>query len=70
MTGFLFRDGRLFAEDIGLSALAEEIDTPFYCYSSAALTQNYRAFAAAFPEALIAYSEALLREELPTLVPL
>ena len=56
MTEFSFRDSRLFAEEVDIAALAEEIGTPFYCYSSAALRQNYRAFSNAFPHALIAYS--------------
>jgi len=57
MNGFAVRDGTLHAEDIDLAALAEEVGTPFYCYSSAALEQNYRRFASAFPPGtLIAYS--------------
>jgi diaminopimelate decarboxylase len=57
MTAFEFRQGRLFAEGVGLAALAQDVGTPFYCYSTAALTGNYRCFADAFPEsALIAYS--------------
>jgi diaminopimelate decarboxylase len=56
MTGFASRGGRLFAEEVDIRGLAQEIGTPFYCYSSAVLTQNYRAFSGAFPDALIAYS--------------
>lgn len=44
-------------EDADLAAIAQEIGTPFYCYSTAALERNYAAFAAAVPKAaLIAYS--------------
>ena len=56
MTAFAYRHGRLFAEDADLSAIAAEIGTPFYCYSSRALVEAYQAYAVAFPDALIAYS--------------
>ena len=57
MNHFAYRNGRLFAEDVDLSALAREVGTPFYCYSSATLERHYRVFAEAFPKsALIAYS--------------
>ena len=56
MTGFARHEGRLFAEEVDLTALADAVGTPFYCYSSGVLAQNYRAFRAAFPHALIAYS--------------
>ncbi|WP_158045960.1 diaminopimelate decarboxylase [Skermanella pratensis] len=45
---FTYRDGVLHAEDVALPALAAAVGTPFYCYSSAALEANYRAFATAF----------------------
>jgi diaminopimelate decarboxylase len=57
MNHFEFRHGRLFAEGVDLAALAEEIGTPFYCYSTATLERHYRVFAGAFPpDTLIAYS--------------
>ena len=57
MNHFHYRDGRLFAEDVDLTALAAEIGTPFYCYSSATLERHYRVFAEAFPkDTLIAFS--------------
>ncbi|HEX3673684.1 MAG TPA: diaminopimelate decarboxylase [Rhizomicrobium sp.] len=57
MNHFAYRGGRLFAEDVDLTALADEVGTPFYCYSSATLVHHYRVFAGAFPkDALIAYS--------------
>jgi diaminopimelate decarboxylase len=44
-------------EDVDLARVAEDIGTPFYCYSTAALTRAYRAFADAVPAgALIAFS--------------
>ncbi|HEY5338346.1 MAG TPA: diaminopimelate decarboxylase [Rhizomicrobium sp.] len=57
MNHFDYRDGRLFAEDVDITALAQQVGTPFYCYSSATLERHYRVFAQAFPKsALIAYS--------------
>ena len=57
MNHFQFREGRLFAEDVDVAALAREIGTPFYCYSTATLERHYRVFAQDFPpDALIAYS--------------
>jgi diaminopimelate decarboxylase len=57
MNHFQYRSGRLFAEDVDLTAVAAEVGTPFYCYSSATLERHYRVFANAFPEdTLIAYS--------------
>jgi diaminopimelate decarboxylase len=57
MNAFVYRHGRLFAEGVDLSQLAAEVGTPFYCYSTAALERNYRAFADAFAkDALIAFS--------------
>ena len=50
MNHFSYRDGRLHAEDVDLAALAAEIGTPFYCYSSATLERHYRVFAAALPK--------------------
>ncbi len=44
---FALRDGALFVEAVPLARLAEEVGTPFYCYSSAALLANYRSFATA-----------------------
>jgi diaminopimelate decarboxylase len=57
MTAFTYRNDRLCAEDVDLVALAAEVGTPFYCYSSAALEENYRAFATLFPpDVLVAFS--------------
>lgn len=58
MSAFAYRNGALHAEEIPLARLAAEIGTPFYCYSSAALVERYRAFAAAFAdrEAMVCYA--------------
>jgi len=50
MSAFAFRDGILCAEEVPLTRIAEAVATPFYCYASAALIGQYRAFAAAFEE--------------------
>lgn len=38
------------AEDVDLTALAREVGTPFYCYSTATLERHYRVFAEAFAD--------------------
>ncbi|PZF77279.1 diaminopimelate decarboxylase [Aestuariivirga litoralis] len=48
MHHFAYRDGVLHAEDVSLKALAEEIGTPFYCYSSATLERHYKVMHEAF----------------------
>jgi len=48
MHHFAYRDGVLHAEDVSLRALAEEIGTPFYCYSSATLERHYKVMRDAF----------------------
>jgi diaminopimelate decarboxylase len=44
MTVFAYRDGALFAEDVDLAAVAAQVGTPAYVYSSAQLVANYRAY--------------------------
>jgi diaminopimelate decarboxylase len=57
MNHFRYKDGVLCAEDVPLTAIAEAVGTPFYCYSTATLTRHYQVFAAALPRsALIAFS--------------
>jgi diaminopimelate decarboxylase len=58
LTPFAYRDGTLRAEDTALSAIAADVGTPFYCYSRAAMTAQYRAFASAFSplETLVCYA--------------
>lgn len=48
MHHFAYIGGVLHAESVNLSELADEIDTPFYCYSSATLERHYRVFDDAF----------------------
>jgi diaminopimelate decarboxylase len=48
MHAFAYRDGRLLAEDVPLERIAEEVGTPFYCYSHETLKRHYEAFAAPF----------------------
>ncbi|MEE2970995.1 MAG: diaminopimelate decarboxylase [Pseudomonadota bacterium] len=50
MSHFAYRDGALFAEDVSLARIADRVGTPFYCYSTAALTENYLAFADALAD--------------------
>lgn len=58
MNHFQYVDGELHAEDVPLSAIAEAVGTPFYCYSTATLERHYRVFAEAFAEldAMICYA--------------
>lgn len=58
MNHFHYRNGVLHAEAVDLAALAEEIGTPFYCYSTATLTRHYQVFANAFADvpALVCYA--------------
>lgn len=58
MHHFEYRDGRLYAEDVDLTALAEGTGTPVYVYSEATLRRHARVFAASFEglDSLIAYS--------------
>ena len=58
MHHFAYRNGVLHAEDVSLSALADQVGTPFYCYSTATLERHYRVFEAAFAgsDTLICYS--------------
>jgi diaminopimelate decarboxylase len=58
MDHFTDRDGVLHAEDVSLEALAREVGTPFYCYSSATIERHYRVFTEALGDldALVAYA--------------
>jgi len=48
MSPFQYRNRRLHAEDVDLSAVAERVGTPCYVYSRAALEERFRAFDGAF----------------------
>ena len=57
MNFFSYKNGILSAEDVALDHLAEEVGTPFFCYSSATLERHYKVFSGALPaDALIAFS--------------
>ncbi|MFL5184711.1 MAG: diaminopimelate decarboxylase [Microvirga sp.] len=58
MHHFAYRDGVMHAEDVDLRAIAAEVGTPFYCYSSATLERHYRVFAEAFSglDTLVCYA--------------
>ena len=58
MHHFNYREGALFAEDVDLTALAQSVGTPFYCYSTATLERHYRVLSDAFTgvPALICYA--------------
>ena len=58
MHHFTSRDGVLHAEDVDLRSLADAVETPFYCYSTATLERHYRVFAKAFEsrDALVCYA--------------
>jgi diaminopimelate decarboxylase len=58
MHHFDYRNGSLCAEAVNLAALADEVGTPFYCYSTATLERHYRVFAGAFADvpSLVCYA--------------
>jgi len=55
---FAHQGGVLHAEDVPVPRIAEEIGTPFYCYSTATLTRHYNVFDEAFTglDHIICYS--------------
>jgi diaminopimelate decarboxylase len=48
MHHFAYKDGILHAEDVNLKVLADEIGTPFYCYSTATLERHFKVMNDAF----------------------
>jgi diaminopimelate decarboxylase len=44
MPFFEYRDGQLYAEAVPIDKIVEQIQTPVYCYSSAALQHNYQSY--------------------------
>ncbi len=48
MHHFTYQAGTLHAEDVDLTSIADEIGTPFYCYSTATLERHYKVMADAF----------------------
>lgn len=55
---FTYHQGMLYAEGLSLSALAQDVGTPFYCYSARALVKRFQEYQKAFQEmpSLIAYA--------------
>jgi len=47
MDHFDYKNGELHAEGVALSRLADEVGTPFFCYSTATLERHYSVFAEA-----------------------
>lgn len=47
---FKYQDEEFFAEGVSLKKLAQEVGTPFYCYSSDKLTRNFQSYQQALKE--------------------
>ncbi len=58
MHHFAYLNGTLHAEAVELTAVADAVGTPFYCYASATIERHYRVFAGAFADvdALVCYA--------------
>jgi diaminopimelate decarboxylase len=58
MHHFSYVGGALHAEGVSLAHIAEEVGTPFYCYSTATLERHYRVLQGAFSglDTLICYA--------------
>jgi diaminopimelate decarboxylase len=58
MHHFHYKSGVLHAEDVSLARIADEVGTPFYCYSTATLERHYNVLAEAFRDqnALICFA--------------
>ena len=50
MHHFAYRNGLLHGEDVALPLIAQSVETPFYCYSSATLRRHYEVFSGAFAD--------------------
>ena len=48
MNHFEYRDGVLHAEEVAVTEIADQVGTPFYCYSTATLERHFRVFSEAF----------------------
>ncbi len=58
MRHFDFKDGEMFAENVALREIAQDVGTPCYVYSTATFERHYNVFADSFKgiDALVAYS--------------
>ncbi len=50
MHHFIYQNGELFCEQVPLTKIAEEVGTPFYCYSQATLDRHFKAFDSGFED--------------------
>ena len=48
MHHFDYKNGALHAEDVAITALADKIGTPFYCYSASTIRRHIQVFFQAF----------------------
>ncbi|MEZ5690723.1 MAG: diaminopimelate decarboxylase [Rickettsiales bacterium] len=48
MDYFSYKDTVYHAEDVAIPKIADAVDTPFYCYSSATIERHYKVFSSAF----------------------
>ncbi len=48
MDHFQYKGGQYHAEEVSIARIAEEIGTPFYCYSTATLTRHFKVFQDSF----------------------
>jgi len=50
MDYFDYQQGEIYAEDLPVSTIAQQVGTPFYCYSTETLVRHYDIFCAAFTD--------------------
>lgn len=50
MIHFPYLNGQLHVENVPVARMAEEVGTPFYCYSTAAITDHYQAYTSALQD--------------------
>lgn len=55
---FAYREGQMFAEDVSIKAISDEVGTPFYCYSAATFRRHVKVIQDAFSDVdtLVAYA--------------
>ena len=58
MDHFHYKDGHLLAEDVAIAAIADDVGTPFYAYSTATIERHFTVFRDAFAgrDALVCYA--------------
>ena len=58
MNHFEIKNGILHAENVAIAQIAQEVGTPFYCYSTATLERHFRVFSEAFADipSLVCYA--------------